>query len=96
MPDVQFRITIQTEEASLYFENMAPMPVPRPGEDICVPNDVSGWWRVEKVAWMLPWMRAMTPTMEALVTVSWSPMNDKPAPVYDDELGWTLPPRYPD
>jgi hypothetical protein len=85
----RFRLTIQTEEASLYSQPMPPMPVPRVGEDVFVPGDGMGWWRVMRVDWRLPSMRAMTPTMlEACYTVEWSPLNSAPAPTYDPDRGW--------
>jgi hypothetical protein len=92
-----FRITVETEQATLYFEAMPPMPVPRVGDDVFVPGDGYGWWRVTKVFWHLPAPGAMTPTMEARLRVEWSPTNDRPAPSYDEERGWvtSLPPEAP-
>lgn len=85
----QFRLTIQTEQASLYFQAMPPMPAPRTGEDVFVPGEGGmGWWRVKRVDWRLPSMQAMTPTMEVCCTVEWSPLNREPAPIYDEDRGW--------
>ena len=84
----QFRISVETEEASLYFETMPPMPVPRVGEDVFVPGDGLGWWRVTQVTWSLPAEGAKEPTMMASLWVEWSSANNRPAPVYDGDRGW--------
>lgn len=83
-----FRISVETEDASLYFESMPPMPIPRVGEDVYVPGDGHGWWRVTDVFWHLPALGAKEPTMEARLRVEWSPTNEKPAPTYDEDRGW--------
>jgi hypothetical protein len=89
MSETSFRLSAETEEATVYFETLPPMPAPRPGEDVFIPGDAYGWWRVVEVFWHLPAPRAMTPTMEVRLRVEWSPINNRPAPVYDDDQGWT-------
>ncbi len=83
-----FRLSAETAEATVYFETMPPMPVPRVGEELFVGGDALGWWRVTEVFWHLPSPGAMEPTMEVRLRVEWSDSNERPAPTYDEDRGW--------
>ena len=86
--DIKFRLSVDTEEAGLYFESMPPMPAPRVGENVYVQGEGYGWWQVKEVFWHLPALGAMEPTMEVRLRVEWSPINNREAPVYDEDRGW--------
>jgi hypothetical protein len=83
----QFRITVKTDEATVYSENLPSFPVPRVGDDVYTSGDAHGFWRVLRVWWLLPAKGAMEPTMEAILEVEWSDSNERPAPTYGDR-GW--------
>lgn len=87
--DISFRLSIETEEASLYVQKIPPMPIPRVGEDVFVGmRELSGYWRVKEVFWRTPSIGAMEPGMWVTLRVVWSPVNTKPAPRYDELKGW--------
>lgn len=85
---IEFRLTLETVEALVYSETMPPMPIPGIGEDIFVGGNALGWWRAKSISWMVPQIDAQTPSMWVTIYVDWSPINPRPAPIYDPELGW--------
>lgn len=89
---VLFSITVETEEGLVYYQQMPPMPMPHVGDDLFASGSngdgAMGWWTVEKVRWGFPQMDAHTPTMAVNIRVRWSEANNRPAPVYDELLGF--------
>ena len=88
---IEFRLSVATtddNEGTLYMEDMPPMPVPRVGEDVFVPGEGHGFWRVVEVFWLLPAKGAMTPSMWPTLKVEWSEVNNRSRPAYDEDRGW--------
>lgn len=86
---VRYCLSVMTEESSVYFESFDEhFPVPRPGEEIFVGGEAIGWWTVERVDYSLPSKGALSPGFWIAVYVKWSTTNNRPAPVYDEDMGW--------
>lgn len=88
MNDFTNVISIGTEEAGLYFDDLPNLFVPNVGEDIFVPGPGLGWWTVKERSFQVPNKQALTPSWIVNLLVEWSDQNNRPAPIYDEDWGW--------